>query len=64
MTSDDGRLSAPVTDRVAAISAVLAELGDGGIPIDDIGLRRPTLDDVFLELTGHASATPEPEVAA
>ena len=64
VTSDDGRLSAPVTDRVAAISAVLAELGDGGIPIDDIGLRRPTLDDVFLELTGHASATPEPEVAA
>jgi ABC-2 type transport system ATP-binding protein len=26
-----------------------------GIPVTDIGLRRPTLDDVFLSLTGHAT---------
>ena len=36
---------------------------EAGIHIDDIGLRRPTLDDVFLALTGHAAeeepATPE-----
>jgi ABC-2 type transport system ATP-binding protein len=30
-------------------------LGEAGIRIDDIALRRPTLDDVFLELTGHAA---------
>ena len=27
-------------------------LSDAGVAVDDIGLRRPTLDDVFLELTG------------
>ena len=30
-------------------------LGEAGIQIDDIGLRRPTLDDVFLKLTGHGA---------
>ena len=33
----------------------MRELDDAGIAIDDIGLRRPTLDDVFLALTGHAA---------
>jgi ABC-2 type transport system ATP-binding protein len=31
---------------------VVRRLGDERIAIDDVGLRRPTLDDVFLELTG------------
>ena len=40
-------------------------LGEAGIKIDDIGLRRPTLDDVFLELTGHAAEElPDEEEAA
>ena len=34
---------------------VVRELDDAGVAIDDIGLRRPTLDDVFLSLTGHAA---------
>jgi ABC-2 type transport system ATP-binding protein len=34
---------------------VVRKLGDAGIKIDDIALRRPTLDDVFLELTGHVA---------
>jgi ABC-2 type transport system ATP-binding protein len=38
-----------------ALVQVLRELDDAGIAIDDIGLRRPTLDDVFLALTGHAA---------
>ena len=42
---------------------VVRDLDEAGIAIDDIGLRRPTLDDVFLALTGHASAD-EPEDAA
>ena len=41
-----------------ALVQVLRELDDAGITIDDIGLRRPTLDDVFLALTGHAAETP------
>ena len=45
---------------------VVRKLGDAGIKIDDIALRRPTLDDVFLELTGHAAEElqDEEEVAA
>jgi ABC-2 type transport system ATP-binding protein len=34
---------------------VVRRLGDAGIALDDVGLRRPTLDDVFLALTGHAA---------
>jgi ABC-2 type transport system ATP-binding protein len=34
---------------------VVRELDEASIAIDDIGVRRPTLDDVFLSLTGHAS---------
>jgi ABC-2 type transport system ATP-binding protein len=47
------RLSAPVTDRVAALTDVLQALSSDGIEVVDIGIRRPTLDDVFLGLTGH-----------
>jgi ABC-2 type transport system ATP-binding protein len=46
---------------------VVRELDEAGIAIDDIGLRRPTLDDVFLSLTGRASevdATVEDGAAA
>jgi ABC-2 type transport system ATP-binding protein len=34
---------------------VVRDLDEANIPIDDIALRRPTLDDVFLTLTGHAT---------
>ena len=34
---------------------MIRALDDPGNPIDDVGLRRPTLDDVFLSLTGHAA---------
>ena len=37
------------------LTQVVRDLDEAGIVIDDIGLRRPTLDDVFLSLTGHAS---------
>ena len=57
---DDGEVSAPVANGVEALSTVLRALEADGIPIKDIGLRRPTLDDVFMELTGH-EATAEGE---
>jgi ABC-2 type transport system ATP-binding protein len=43
---------------------VVRDLDDAGIAIDDIALRRPTLDDVFLSLTGRAPADGAAEVAA
>ena len=53
------RVSAPVTQRVPALTEVVRSLADAGIEVADIGLRRPTLDDVFLRLTGHR-AEPNP----
>ncbi|MDG4865639.1 daunorubicin/doxorubicin resistance ABC transporter ATP-binding protein DrrA, partial [Streptomyces sp. T-3] len=47
------RVHAPVRDRVAALTEVARTLQDEGIQVEDIGLRRPSLDDVFLRLTGH-----------
>ena len=38
---------------------VLRDLEDAGISVYDVGMRRPTLDDVFLTLTGHATEPDE-----
>jgi ABC-2 type transport system ATP-binding protein len=56
---DDGELSAPVANGVDALRTVLRDLEDNGVNIIDIGLRRPTLDDVFMELTGHEATAEE-----
>ncbi|UYQ62823.1 ATP-binding cassette domain-containing protein [Streptomyces peucetius] len=53
------RVHAPVTDRVAALTEVARALQDDGIDVEDIGLRRPSLDDVFLRLTGHGTELEE-----
>jgi ABC-2 type transport system ATP-binding protein len=45
----------PVTGGVAVLREALRLLDAEGIAADDAGLRRPTLDDVFLTLTGHAA---------
>ncbi|MEU9333948.1 ATP-binding cassette domain-containing protein [Streptomyces sp. NPDC048290] len=55
------RVHAPVTDRVAALTEVARVLQDEGVRVEDIGLRRPSLDDVFLRLTGHRAQRAEPE---
>ncbi|MGW4843955.1 ATP-binding cassette domain-containing protein [Nocardia brasiliensis] len=53
------RVHAPVADRVAALTEVARTLQDERIAVEDIGLRRPSLDDVFLHLTGHRTETQE-----
>ncbi|MFC9469670.1 ATP-binding cassette domain-containing protein [Streptomyces coelicoflavus] len=50
------RVHAPVADRVAALTEVARTLQDEGVAVEDIGLRRPSLDDVFLRLTGHRTS--------
>ncbi|MEV4823723.1 ATP-binding cassette domain-containing protein [Micromonospora sp. NPDC049274] len=47
------RLSVSVADRVAGLVDVVRALDDAGIAVEDIGLRRATLDEAFLHLTGH-----------
>ena len=50
------KLTVPASGGGASVLVqVVRDLDAAGITIDDIGLRRPTLDDVFLALTGHAA---------
>ncbi|MGQ4512042.1 ATP-binding cassette domain-containing protein [Streptomyces sp. DW26H14] len=49
------KLTVPVSGGAKLLAEVIRELDALGIEIDDVGLRRPTLDDVFLSLTGHAA---------
>ncbi|MEU0687224.1 ATP-binding cassette domain-containing protein [Streptomyces uncialis] len=53
------KLTVPVDGGAKLLAEVIRELDSRGIEIDDIGLRRPTLDDVFLSLTGHAAEAGE-----
>ncbi|HEX6337540.1 MAG TPA: ATP-binding cassette domain-containing protein [Jiangellaceae bacterium] len=50
------RISAPVSDRVTALTDVVRALHDDGVVVEDIGLRRPTLDEAFLHLTGRPAS--------
>ncbi|GGZ76671.1 ATP-binding cassette domain-containing protein [Streptomyces subrutilus] len=49
------KLTVPVSGGAKLLAEVIRELDGRGIEIDDIGLRRPTLDDVFISLTGHGA---------
>ena len=46
-------LTLPVTTGTTALVEAVRMLGDAGVTVQDIGIRRPTLDDAFLSLTGH-----------
>jgi ABC-2 type transport system ATP-binding protein len=58
------KLIAPTAGGTQQLVTVIRALDDAGIPIDDVGLRRPTLDDVFLALTGHAAEDAETDEEA
>ncbi len=49
-------LLVPVTGGAARLADALRLLDGEGVVLDDVGLRRPTLDDVFLTLTGRSTA--------
>ncbi|MEV4556965.1 ATP-binding cassette domain-containing protein [Kitasatospora sp. NPDC049285] len=53
------RITIPVSGGAKVLADVIRELDARSIEIDDIGLRRPTLDDVFLSLTGHVTEDEE-----
>ncbi|MBN4927623.1 ATP-binding cassette domain-containing protein [Hoyosella rhizosphaerae] len=52
-----GKLSVGVTGGASALVEVIGVLKDNGVTLRDVGLRRPTLDDVFLTLTGHEAGS-------
>jgi ABC-2 type transport system ATP-binding protein len=59
-------VTAPTDGGAAAVAALAGELADQEIAVEDLGLRQPTLDDVFLTLTGapaELTDTDEPSLA-
>ncbi|MGD9893679.1 MAG: DUF4162 domain-containing protein, partial [Dehalococcoidia bacterium] len=48
-------VTVPVEDGAAQLAAIVRDLDAAGVRIADIALRQPTLDDVFLTLTGHGA---------
>ena len=54
-------ITCPVKDGTAIPTEAVRRLDDRGIKLDDLALRRPTLDDVFLTLTGHGAEEAEEE---
>ncbi|WP_433197112.1 ATP-binding cassette domain-containing protein [Nocardia sp. CA-107356] len=47
------RITVPVSDGSQALVDAIGRLSTHNVQIHDVGLRRPSLDDVFLSLTGH-----------
>ena len=58
-TCEHGVLRVPIRRRRGVIADAVRRLDEAGVGIDDIAVRRPTLDDVFLVLTGHGAEEEE-----
>jgi ABC-2 type transport system ATP-binding protein len=54
-SAEDDLIRVNVRERTGAIVEAVRRLSEAGVGVDDLALRRPTLDDVFLALTGHAA---------
>ena len=53
--ADRRHVGATVEGGARLLAAVVRDLDAAGVEVEDLGLRRPTLDDVFLALTGRAA---------
>jgi len=56
-THTDGQVVSISIDDRSALGRVVRRLDEEGIAIDDLSLRRPSLDEVFLAITGHLAET-------
>jgi ABC-2 type transport system ATP-binding protein len=56
-------VSVPAPDEINDLTAVAAAVAASGVPIDELALRRPTLDDAFLALTGQPPTPNAPDGA-
>jgi ABC-2 type transport system ATP-binding protein len=59
VNADHRHLVVPVTQGTQLLASVVRDLDAAQIPVDDLALRRPTLDDVFLTLTGRTATSTE-----
>lgn len=60
----DTTVTAPVPSRPGVLPEAVRALDDNGVQVVDVEVRRPTLDDVFLNLTGRRTETDEEAVTA
>jgi ABC-2 type transport system ATP-binding protein len=63
-SADEDTVRLTVRQRTGTIVEAVRRLDEVGVGVDDLGLRRPTLDDVFLSLTGHAAEADDEEEKA
>ncbi|MFI9509806.1 ATP-binding cassette domain-containing protein [Nocardia sp. NPDC052566] len=56
LTAESDRIAIPAPDGAKTLAEALRRLDGAGIELVDIALRRPSLDDVFLQLTGHLAS--------
>jgi ABC-2 type transport system ATP-binding protein len=59
--AEDEVVRLPVRRRSGTIVEAVRRLDEAGVDVDDLALRRPSLDDVFLALTGHAAEAEDDE---
>ena len=62
--TDRRRVSVPVVSHDGVLTRAIRELDGAGIAVDDAGFRRPTLDEVFLSITGRSLGEVAAEAAA
>ena len=60
---EDRTVTAPISGGAQTLTEVLRSLDSEGVKLTDVGLRKPTLDDVFLSLTGHMAEEGSEETA-
>ncbi|MBL1079033.1 ATP-binding cassette domain-containing protein [Nocardia sp. 2] len=60
LNADSDRIAIPAPEGAKTLAEALRRLDATGMELVDIALRRPSLDDVFLSLTGHMTEKPEP----
>jgi ABC-2 type transport system ATP-binding protein len=58
--AEQRHLSVPVKHGPERLAAIVRDLDAAGVSVVDLALRRPSLDDVFLSLTGRSAADPKP----
>ena len=56
----DRTVQAPVTKAARRLPEIVRDLDDAGVALEDLSIRHPSLDDVFLTLTGHVGAERNP----
>ncbi|MEV4204475.1 ATP-binding cassette domain-containing protein [Nocardia salmonicida] len=56
LTPESDRITIPAPDGAKTLAEALRRLDNASVELVDIALRRPSLDDVFLQLTGHLAS--------